>query len=83
MSEPRESLADVQKEVAHIRSFLETTLSEELARIPRVRLFRTWHTMIKELTACVGTLVKQVDRLAHSVDSICNVLKQNDKGNFG
>lgn len=80
MPVPRDSLSEIQREVAKVRSFLKYEFPVELDECNHIGFFRTWVRRIRILSGSVHTLAMQVDRLARSVDDICNIL--NDEKNL-
>jgi len=79
MPEPHDSLAKAQAEVARVRSFLKA-FPRTLAECNRFGFFRSSYARIEMLSGSVGSLAVQMDRLAESIDSICDALKPNDAG---
>ena len=79
MPEPYDSLTKAQDDIARVRSFLRG-FPDQLSECNKFGFFKSWARRIEMLSHSVGTLAAQVDRLAESVDAVCNVLKENDAG---
>ena len=74
MPDPTDALAKVQSGVARVRTFLKT-FDQQLVVCARFCWYGNWHQRIALLTDSVSSLALQVDRLAKSVESICDVVQ--------